>query len=91
MVAFLFMNCGEVSFFAIAGHGAYEWSIILGGFFWGIVALSQCPSTSWLALCDDVDSSAKCSVILISGGLPSQGDAVTYPFPGNDHSLLIVS
>jgi hypothetical protein len=35
LVAFLLMNCGEVSFFAIAGHGAYEWSIVFGGILLG--------------------------------------------------------
>jgi hypothetical protein len=34
-IAFLLMNCGEVSFFAIAGHGAYEWSIIFGAILLG--------------------------------------------------------
>lgn len=34
-VALLMINCGEVSIFALAGHGAYQWTLVAGGILLG--------------------------------------------------------
>lgn len=46
VIAFLLVNCGEVSFFAIAGHGAYQWSIIFGGILLGDRCFKPVPAAS---------------------------------------------
>lgn len=42
-VALLFINLGEVSIFAMAGHGAYQWMVLFGGVLLGDYCFKPTP------------------------------------------------